>query len=286
MAQLKNEHPRPIIVKKIIQESHGGHHGGAWKVAYADFVTAMMAFFMLMWIIGATTEKQRKALADYFSPTLVQSKQDTAGSRGVFGGDALNKIDHYPHAAKQTGSKSLTIPRDAKGGPKEDAIARSNRTLQQQVKIALMQRAAQNKSLQSLGRNVHLTETIDGLRIDLVDEGDFSMFESGTEQLTPRALILLGAVADVVRRVPNTITIRGHTDASPYSSFATMNNWNLSAARAEATRAYLTSHNVSDQRVMRIEGVADRELYNPKNPFDSANRRMSITLGWASVNQN
>ena len=178
MAQIKNEPPRPIIVKKIIQETHAGHHGGAWKVAYADFVTAMMAFFLLMWLIGATSEKQRKALADYFAPTLVQSKQDTAGSRGIFGGDALNKVDHYPHAAKQTGTRSMTIPRDAKGGPKEDAATRANRTLQEQVKLALIQKATRDKTLQSLGRNIHLTETIDGLRIDMVDEGDFSMFQS------------------------------------------------------------------------------------------------------------
>ena len=88
---------RPIIVKKVIEEAHGGHHGGAWKVAYADFVTAMMAFFLLMWLLGATTEKQRKALADYFAPTIVQTKQESAGGPSLFGGDSIVAADKYPH---------------------------------------------------------------------------------------------------------------------------------------------------------------------------------------------
>src|SRR6218665_691856 len=105
-----------IIVKKIFVEGHGGHHGGAWKVAYADFVTAMMAFFLLLWILGATTEKQRKALADYFAPTLVELKQNSAGSNGLFGGEAINQRDNYPGKASQTGTKSLTVPVGGSGG--------------------------------------------------------------------------------------------------------------------------------------------------------------------------
>ena len=110
---------RPIIIKKIIEAPHAGHHGGAWKVAYADFVTAMMAFFLLMWLLGATTEKQRKALADYFAPTLVASHSESAGSDKLFGGDSITSVDKYPNRAGQTGTRSMTIPRDAKGGPKE-----------------------------------------------------------------------------------------------------------------------------------------------------------------------
>ena len=119
MAARPNTPPRPIIVKKVIEGGHGGHHGGAWKVAYADFVTAMMAFFLLMWLLGATTEKQRKALADYFAPTIVQTKQESAGSNGMFGGDSIVSADNYPHRAGQTGTRSITIPRDVVGGPKE-----------------------------------------------------------------------------------------------------------------------------------------------------------------------
>ena len=115
--------PRPIIIKKIIEAGHGGHHGGAWKVAYADFVTAMMAFFLLMWILGATTEKQRKGIADYFTPTMVQMRDKSAGSNGLFGGQSIVDKDNYPHRAAQTGSKSITIPKDASGGDKEGGAA-------------------------------------------------------------------------------------------------------------------------------------------------------------------
>ncbi len=117
-AKGKNEPPRPIIVKKITVVA-AGHHGGAWKVAYADFVTAMMAFFLLMWLLGATTEKQRKGIADYFTPTLVKMRQGSAGGYGVLGGSSLTDADDYPHRAGQTGNKTLTIPRDASGGAKE-----------------------------------------------------------------------------------------------------------------------------------------------------------------------
>jgi len=132
--------PRPIIVKKIYQVSHGGHHGGAWKVAYADFVTAMMAFFLLMWLLGATTEKQRKALADYFSPTLVQTRAESAGSNGMFGGASVVDADKYPHRAAQTGTRALTIPRDAKGGPKE-----SNSKANDEAKFASMRQLLEHR---------------------------------------------------------------------------------------------------------------------------------------------
>src|ERR1700712_3773445 len=108
--------PPKIIYKKIYIEGHGGHHGGAWKVAYADFVTAMMAFFLLLWLLGATNEKQRKGIADYFNPTLVQMRENSAGSNGMFGGASLIDKDNYPHRAAQTGTKSMTIPVGAAGG--------------------------------------------------------------------------------------------------------------------------------------------------------------------------
>ena len=111
-----NIQPPKIIVKKIYIEGHGGHHGGAWKVAYADFVTAMMAFFLLLWLLGATTEKQRKGIADYFAPTLIELKQNSAGSNGLFGGASIIDKDNYPHKAAQTGTRSMTIPADSTGG--------------------------------------------------------------------------------------------------------------------------------------------------------------------------
>ena len=271
---------RPIIVKKIIVEAHAGHHGGAWKVAYADFVTAMMAFFLLMWLLGATTEKQRKALADYFAPTLVQTKQESAGSNGFFGGDSIVSVDNYPNRAGQTGTRSITIPRDANGGPKEAAGIEKQREKFQQLQKTLEQRLKASKELKRFAKNVRFTDTRQGLRIDLVDEADFTMFVSGTDKMTHDAMNLMAQVAALIAETGNGLIIRGHTDAMQYARDKAMNNWQLSANRAEATRAFLTTRGIANDRFMRIEGVADREPYIPSDAFDPRNRRMSITLGW------
>ena len=279
------EPPRPVIVKKIYEAPHAGHHGGAWKVAYADFVTAMMAFFLLMWLLGATTEKQRKALADYFSPTLVASKQDSAGSTSFFGGDSITSVDKYPHRAGQTGTRSMTIPRDATGGAKEASGIGKDRAKFQDLRARLLQKLQSEKTMKRFARNLRFTETREGLRIDMVDEADFSMFVSGTDILTPDAVQLLSRVADTIRELPNGIIIRGHTDAQPVSRGLGVNNWQLSAARAEATRAHLVRSALPQRQFVRIEGVAEREPYITSNPYDPKNRRMSITLGWRSVSE-
>jgi chemotaxis protein MotB len=269
---------RPVIVKKITVAGHGGHHGGAWKVAYADFVTAMMAFFLLMWLLGATTEKQRKALADYFAPTLVTQKTDSAGGTGFFSGDSIVSADKYPNRAGQTGTRAMTIPRDAKGGPKEASGPGSEKGRFDRLKFSLAEKLKATPNLRRFARNIRFTETAEGLRIDMVDEADFTMFITGTDQLTPDAAQLLQQVAEAVRETPNGLVIRGHTDAMPYSKSAGMNNWQLSTARAEVTRLYLMRAAVDPARINRIEGVADREPYVPDNKLDPRNRRMSITL--------
>lgn len=275
---------RPIIVKKIIAEAHGGHHGGAWKVAYADFVTAMMAFFLLLWILGATTEKQRKGIADYFSPTLVEMRQKSAGANGPFGGDSVIAKDNYPHKAAQTGTKGITIPKDATGGAKEGAAAIRSRDRARftAMKRMLEARMKSDPALRKLQRNVRFTETREGLRIDLVDEADFAMFALATTGLLPDARRLMGEVAKVVGAVPNDVIVRGHTDALPYAAGRTTNNWTLSSARAEATRQALGDAGVASDRFARIEGVADREPYIPGDRYDPRNRRMSIVLSWSS----
>lgn len=269
------EPPRPIIVKKITMVA-AGHHGGAWKVAYADFVTAMMAFFLLLWILGATTEKQRRGIADYFTPTLVKTKQGSAGSgQGVLGGASLTQVDNYPFKAGQTGTKTLTIPRDATGGPKEGGskVKRSSR-----AKEALEKKLASTERLRRLSRQVRMVDTTQGVRIDMVDDADFSMFRLGTTILTPQAVELLSAIAQAIGPTGGPLTIRGHTDALPYKQGLAGNNWSLSAGRAEATRQQLIRDTVDGARFRRIEGVADTELLIPADPHDPRNRRISITL--------
>ncbi|MBM0171159.1 flagellar motor protein MotB [Altererythrobacter sp. C41] len=268
----RNDPPPPIIVKKVTVVQDAGHHGGAWKVAYADFVTAMMAFFLLLWLLGSTTEAQRKGIADYFTPTLVKLKEKSAGSDGLLGGASLIDPDSYPHRAAQTGSRPITVPRDVSGGPKEsiDRVKRMRERVQEDI--------ADDRRLRRLMRQVRMVETIEGVRIDLVDDADFSMFVLGTTVLTPDAAKLMKVIAEAVRPEPGDLTIRGHTDALPWRSGATANNWSLSAGRAEATRQALMRGGIGESRFRRIEGVADREPLVADNPQDPRNRRMSILL--------
>jgi chemotaxis protein MotB len=268
------EAPKPIIVKKITVVA-GGHHGGAWKVAYADFVTAMMAFFLLMWLLGATTEKQRKGIADYFTPTLVKTRKGSAGANGLLGGSSLTDADNYPHRAGQTGTRTMTIPRDATGGPKDGGSKVKRTELMQQ---RLKEKLNANEKLRQLAKQVHMTMTPEGIRIDMLDDAHFSMFRLGTTILTPDALELVRAIGQAIAPDPGGLTVRGHTDALQWRPGDPANNWSLSAGRAEATRQALMRNGVGEKRFQRIEGVADRDPLVPDNPNDPSNRRMSILL--------
>jgi chemotaxis protein MotB len=268
----RNDPAPPIIVKKVTVVADAGHHGGAWKVAYADFVTAMMAFFLLLWLLGSTTEDERKGLADYFTPTLVKTKEQSAGSHGLLGGSSLTDTDDYPHRAGQTATRAITVPRDAKGGPKE-SISSAKRMI---ARVA--GNLKNNERLRRLMKQVRMVDTTEGVRIDLVDDADFSMFVLGTTVLTSDANMLLRTIADAVGPEQGELTIRGHTDSLPWKSDAEQNNWSLSAGRAEATRQALMRNGIAANRFRRIEGVADRELLIAANPQDPRNRRISILL--------
>ncbi len=284
-----NNQPPKIIYKKIYVEGHGGHHGGAWKVAYADFVTAMMAFFLLMWLLGATNEKQRKALADYFAPTLVEMKQNSAGSNGLLGGESLTDKDNYPHKAQQTGTRSMTIPADSTGGNQvgtgqkgslkdKAALTGEDQRNFEKMHRKVMDAMASSPKLSKLSTHVRFIRTRDGLRIDLLDDADYSMFGLGTTQLDAEASKLIGLIAESIKGTDNPIMIRGHTDALGYGDPLAMNNWMLSSGRSEATRRRLAEGGIPESRFYRIEGVADREPMILANPTDPRNRRVAITL--------
>jgi chemotaxis protein MotB len=281
--------PPKIIYKKVYIEGHGGHHGGAWKVAYADFVTAMMAFFLLMWLLGATNEKQRKALADYFAPTLVQMKENSAGSNGMFGGESITDKDNYPHKAQQTGTRSMTIPADSTGGlavgtglkgslKNKAQLTGEDRANFEKMHRQVVAAMAASPKLAKLSTHVRFVRTRDGLRIDLLDDADYSMFGLGTTQLDSRAASLIGLIAESIKGTENPIMIRGHTDALGYGDPLAMNNWMLSSGRSEATRRRLAEGGIPEARFYRIEGVADREPMIVDHPTDPRNRRVAITL--------
>ena len=261
----------PIIVKKVTV-IEGGHHGGAWKVAYADFVTAMMAFFLLLWLLGATTEDQRKGLADYFTPTLVKIKDSGAGAHGLLAGDSLTSVDDYPNRQGQTGNKEITVPKDAIGGPKE-----AERMIQR-ISSRTKDKLQKDPRLSKLMSQIKMVDTTEGVRIDLVDDADFSMFNLGTTVLTRDATELLTAIAMAIEPEKRKIIVRGHTDSLPWKHPGRINNWSLSAGRAEATRQTLMVHGIPDSSFRRIEGVADTELLVKDDPSDPRNRRISIVL--------
>ena len=285
----------PIIVKKIIDEAHAGAHGGAWKIALADMMTAMMAFFLLMWLLGATNTDQRKGLADYFKPTAVTksviSVNQTSGSTGLMGGQSIIDESALPNPAAQTGLMQILTPRDVTGSKdsekdhagesSEEEKKRISSELDQsnfeKIQKELNERLSQDKDLAKLKDQVNFVREKEGLRIEVIDKADFSMFGLGTNKLSTRAQSLIQEIARSIKEMPNKVKVRGHTDSVPYNG-AERNNWSLSAERAETTRQTIAAKGVDESRFARIEGVADKEPFNPADGLDPRNRRISITL--------
>jgi len=278
----------PLVVYRKAKGHGGGHHGGAWKIAYADFVTAMMAFFMLLWIIGATNEDQRKGIADYFTPTVIQLK-NSGGSNGIGGGRSLRTDEGTaPHAAIR-GRRPTPVQGGGGGGPLETQVNShdkaanpGNKRAADEERFAKVERVinariAGDPTLKGLKGQIRFVRTHDGLRIDLVERADFSMFALGTSVFSEAAAALVRTVAKAVADTPNRLTVRGHTDALAYAHGG-INNWTLSTARADATRRALSDAGIAAARFRRIEGVADTDPYNPKDANDPRNRRISVTL--------
>jgi chemotaxis protein MotB len=281
--------PPKIIYKKVYIEGHGGHHGGAWKVAYADFVTAMMAFFLLLWLLGATTEKQRKGIADYFAPSLIDTKAIGIGGGGLLGGESITSENKLGPKASSSAIQSIAMPVDGSGGEQvgsgkkgslrsSSAVAAEDKKTFEAMRRKVMAEIAGSAKLARLAKQVRFVMTSQGMRIDLVDDADYSMFALGTTMLQPEASSLIGLVADAVKQTGNPVMIRGHTDSLPYGDPRAMNNWMLSTGRAEATRRRLALGGIPETRFNRIEGVADREPLVTGNPADPRNRRVAITL--------
>ena len=258
--------PTPIVVKRIIADGHGGHHGGGWKVAYADFATAMMTFFLLLWILNATTEAQRKGIADYFTPTVIKT-QNGGGTNAVMN----------PRAA---GISGTGMDKNPPAPPPTNAQDQKNF---EKLEKQLSERIRKDADISNLGNQVRVSRVPEGIRIELIDQAGFSMFALGTDQLEPRAKRLMQAIAESLQQGQTPIIVRGHTDSRSYALQNHMNNWLLSTKRAEATRRTLADAGVREDRFYRLEGLADREPFAPDNPEDPRNRRISITLVTSSV---
>ena len=282
---------QPILIKKVKKVSAAGHHGGAWKVAYADFVTAMMAFFLLMWLINTTSPEQKRGIADYFAPASVS--ETTSGSGGILGGTALGD-----DGAKGSGSASIIEelapesknPADGKSqdaAKAEDTAASTDamREALQKREEAAFASAAQSlrqalqdmPELAELSKNIIVDQTPEGLRIQLVDQEGRSLFDQGQTQPNARAKLLLRAISKVINQLPNRITVSGHTSASLNGAKAD-SDWALSSARADASRRVLQGSGVDADRVYQVSGKANSEPLYPDDPTLPGNRRIAIVL--------
>jgi chemotaxis protein MotB len=331
----------PLIIKKVKKVKAAAHHGGAWKVAYADFVTAMMSFFLLLWLLNVTTDIQKRGIADYFEPTV--SSKSNSGAGGVLGGLTMgqpgaqnlpasppsfqinlpalrqpNDGDEGDQNGAAESSKNPdpdasgpptdkhdqnvgTGPQDKNGPGPEDKTGhsktQSKAPIEQMTEVELAKRAAEHEEkeftaaefalrqaiqdvpeLKNLANNLLIDRTPEGLRIQLVDQDKQTMFPLGSAQLDDAAQKLLLLVSQVVEKLPNKVSITGHTDATPYNWGRSYSNWELSADRANASRRALLADGVPEDRIQRVEGVADHDPLVKDDPRSPRNRRISIVL--------
>jgi chemotaxis protein MotB len=274
---MADEGQRPIVVKRI-KKVAGGHHGGAWKIAYADFVTAMMAFFLLMWLLGSTAKGDLVGISEYFKTPLKVAMQGGSGA-----GDSSSVI--------QGGGEDLT--RRAGQVKKGDAPP-ANKTYDLQAAKAALQREESarlsalkgriesaievNPMLKKYQNQLLLDITSEGLRIQIVDEKNRPMFAMARAELQPYTKEILHIIGMVLNEVPNKIGISGHTDSTPYGSDTGYSNWELSSDRANASRREMMLGGLADDKVLRVVGLASAANLDAKDPFNPINRRISIIV--------
>jgi chemotaxis protein MotB len=270
---------QPIIIKTIKKNGQAAH-GGAWKIAYADFVTAMMAFFLLMWLLGSTSEGDKKGIADYFqSPlkvALLNGGSGSGDSSSVLkgGGQDLTRSSGQVKRGDVQAPRS-TINLQALRYEQRVAEAARLQELSEQVESELKN----NAKLAQYASQIKLDMTRDGLRIQIVDELSRPMFASGSSVVQPYMRELLRAIGSVLLEVPNRLTLEGHTDAQPFGAGgAGYSNWELSADRANASRRELVIGGLTEERVLRVQGLASSQPFNRDDPVDPQNRRISIIV--------
>lgn len=263
-----------IIIKKIKKVQGSGHHGGAWKVAYADFVTAMMAFFLLLWLISVSDKATLQGVAQYFTPT--ESISDKAGLGFDGGADAnIEKGTGAPNAA----SSSLIYGSPSKGHRVDSARMPSNMSdIERDHFISIMNSIQQSSELKSFADNIQIDITNEGLRIQIMDSDNRPMFKPNTADLQPYMEKIITIIAKMVSTQPNYISISGHTASVKAGSDTGIDFWNISADRANEVRKFMTQKLIDKGQVVKIIGLSDREPFDPKDPFGIKNIRVGITL--------
>jgi len=252
---VENHDSEPVIIKKVIKKGHGGgHHGGAWKVAYADFVTAMMAFFMVLWLVAMMSIESKKGMAEYFRSYTIFEGTEAGGGKGI------SIMSGNPLMLNKAASKP--VPTQTKN---------SNNKLILQISKNV------NTRLSNLKNQILIFTTTNGVRLELVDLDDSPMFERGGSKLVERGRDVFRVLADSLKNMPYKIAIEGHTDSFKFAS-REHSNWELAAERANAARRELINNGLDEKRISRVSSFADVVPLNGKDTFDPINRRVSILV--------
>ncbi len=279
---MASEEKRPIVIKRI-KKVTGGAHGGAWKIAYADFVTAMMAFFLLMWLLGSTAKGDLQGISEYFKTPLKVAMMGGSGSGDSSsiikgGGKDLTKSSgqvkegELPSEKKIINLKAATA--DLLRIEKEKELAKLK-----DLKVSIENAINSNAKLQQFKSQILLDITSEGLRVQIVDEKNRPMFRSGRAELEPYTKEILQEIGKTLNQMPNKVSLSGHTDAQPYSSDRKgFSNWDLSADRANASRRELIAGGMDESKVIRVVGLSSAVLFDKSDPFNPINRRISIIV--------
>ena len=275
---------QPIIFKKVIKKGGHGHHGGAWKIAYADFVTAMMAFFLLMWLLGSTDEPTKKGISDYFQnpySIAVTAAGESAGDRTHIiqaGGADLKSVDN---GQVQMG-QDTPPPADVSEIPPEELekiAEEKERKMLEAVQEMIETLLDGNPELKEVRDQIKMEITPEGLKIQIVDSQNRPMFKLASSSIESYAQVILKELAPAINGLPNKISINGHTDALPFpNNKSGYSNWELSSDRANVARRQLLAGGIAEEKFVRVVGLAASIPYNEKNPSDPMNRRISIVV--------
>lgn len=280
MAEDKNK--RPIVIKRI-KKVAAGHHGGAWKIAYADFVTAMMAFFLLMWLLGSTAKGDLKGISEYFKTPLKVALSGGSGSGDSSsiikgGGQDLTRSSGQVKSGELAAEKRVI---NMKAAQQEFLRAERAKELEKlkELKSNIEKSIENSPKLKQFKNQILLDITSEGLRIQIVDEKNRPMFRSGSAQLEPYTREILHAIGQTLNDVPNKVSISGHTDAALYGGGNRgYSNWELSADRANASRRELISGGMADEKIVRVVGLSSAVLFNKDDPISPVNRRISLIV--------
>jgi len=278
-----SEDVRPIVIKRI-KKVAGGHHGGAWKIAYADFVTAMMAFFLLMWLLGSTANGDLKGIADYFTNPVKVSMQGGSGAGDATsilkgGGKDLTSSAGQVKSGELESKKKTPNLKEARTEQLRKEFEQREKATLNELKQNIEKLIDGNSMLRQFKNQLLIDVTPEGLRIQIIDEKNRPMFDTGSDDLKPYSRVILREIGNALNAVPNKVSFSGHTDAAAFGGGGKgFSNWELSANRANAARREMINGGMDANKVLRVLGLSSSVLFDKNDPLSSANRRINIVV--------